>query len=201
MDLSSRVNVVFDAPLKMALSPAELNFLIQSVQLNLNYTDEKSEHFQFARVKQSLFIDGVVFSASVYCPKAQLELFGTNNEKLLKVEAKEIDITTKSFGNASAQTRISAFELLMHDRDINNKEAVMLYSTKTSAEKTESFTITMEHRPSTDHSQEENRTLIVIRDQMLVLRLNTILSVSHIIGLAMPNYDAMVHRPNKCKLL
>jgi hypothetical protein len=205
VDLSPQTSITFESPVQIALNPAELNFIMQSIQLNLNYTDEKDEYFQFIGAKQSKrsqSIGGLAFSSSIMCPEAQLELINTNNEKLLNIKAKGIDIGVRNFSNKSTQSRISITELLMHDKDINNKEVPMAYTTQLKdRNNTENFIITMEYKPSNEQVLEENKTIITINNQMLVLRINTLFSIVHMINIAMPNYEQLHNKPNKCKLI
>jgi len=201
VDLSSQTNVKFESPLQITLNPVELNFIIQSIQLSLNYTDGKEEYFQFAQVKQSQSIGGSAFISNVTCPEAQLEFISTNNEKLLNIRAKGISISSKNFTNKSTKSKISITELLMHDKNINNKEVPMAYTTRPLDKfSTENFIITMEYTPSNEEVLEKNNTIITINNQMLVLRINTVLSIVHMMNIAMPNYQQIADKPNKRKL-
>lgn len=196
------VKIWVDQELAAALSPSQLNFLIQCLSLNVSYTDDLDEHFYFGQDKPYKLEDGSKFEVSAIIKEINLQLLDTNEKEVMQVQAQRLSIESLFYWNEEVKTTISADAALIADHNIGGNKTSMLHAKLNDEGRNSKVAVIVQ--VSTVRNKERvvslYSTRVVLEECLYVFRLNTLLMVLHVADLIVPDYEALPYKPYRCKL-
>ena len=214
--------VKFGGPLTLSLNTEQFNLLLQCMNLNLTYTDGLEEFFLFARVGQRKAKDSLKVEVAVDCPKAALELFDHENERLLLSQIHSIYVSSRLFWDGRVITEINSEQMNLYDRVLLNPKVPMMYPREKSPSQSHvdpkkppisSTFVPLAHRCIENNisivmkiTPREKKGCIIsekdwkieVSNQLLVFRMNTLFAALNLISVSMPNYELLPDKPNRC---
>eukprot|EP01022_Parablepharisma_sp_SALTPOND_P001728 TRINITY_DN1071_c0_g1_i1.p1 TRINITY_DN1071_c0_g1~~TRINITY_DN1071_c0_g1_i1.p1 ORF type:complete len:1296 (+),score=172.27 TRINITY_DN1071_c0_g1_i1:23862-27749(+) len=223
LDQSHHIKVVIPKILKLCMKPEHYTYLLKCLDLNVNYTDNNSDFFNFRQVNVNVIEGGIKYTLDCSLPSISFLTLNSDNSVLAEFVAKNIDVSWVTNNDFSKSISLGAshfYSLNAPSFDGRTKGIIMAPLMSSNEVTADDVFYTVEEERKIRMSKNisvlgpDNRKSVQIRLQILknndkiwnvnivkhkmFLQLHLLMLLSHFFIEGFPNYKDSPEQPNEC---